>query len=68
MGEGVIGPRNNVFPGPAVALDGPVGGSHLFLLSDKMHEILYMLKTTATAPGLLKIILKIAMVTRKAKK
>jgi len=24
MGAGVIGPRDNVFPGPAVALDGPV--------------------------------------------
>jgi len=23
MGGGVIWPRNNVFPGPAVALDGP---------------------------------------------
>ena len=23
MGVGVIGPRDNVFPGPAVALDGP---------------------------------------------
>jgi len=26
-GEGVIGPRDNVFPGPAVALDGPGGAS-----------------------------------------
>jgi len=24
MGGGVIGPRDNVFSGPAVALDGPV--------------------------------------------
>jgi len=31
MGGGVIGPRNNVFPGPAVALDGPgVRGADMY--------------------------------------
>ena len=58
MGGGVIGPRDNVFPGPAVALDGPALVSYQIALQHSkiepaIHAINHCTKTCNKSPGIL---------------